>query len=85
MSDPYVYVVFRALKDENPVLGACRSGLCVGRLPVRQDFRYPLLMVSRIWVAVKELKLSYHNVDTWQIIWYLNYGNSSLTATLQSG
>ena len=35
-------------------------------------------------LAVKELKLSYHNMDTYQIIWFLDSGNltiSSLTST----
>ena len=27
------------------------------------------------WVGVKELKLSYHNLDVQYIIWLLNYGS----------
>ena len=34
------------------------------------------------WVAVKEFNLNYHNVDTWQRLWFLHYGSlNSLTAT----
>ena len=27
------------------------------------------------WVAAEELNLNQHIIDTWQIIWYLNYGH----------
>ena len=27
------------------------------------------------WVAVQELNLSYHVMDIWQIIWFLDYGD----------
>ena len=30
---------------------------------------------QNFWVAVKELNLSYKNVDTWQVIWFWDYGN----------
>ena len=35
---------------------------------------------SYCWVAVKELNLSYHSGDIWQIIWFQDY-LSSLGAT----
>ena len=34
-----------------------------------------ILIIGLFWVAVKELNLKYHNMDVYQIVWFLNYGN----------
>ena len=39
------------------------------RGPLRAD------LADKNWVAVKELNLSYHNMDIYQMIWFRNCGN----------
>ena len=38
-------------------------------------------VVPNYWVAVKELNLSYHNIDTHQIIMFLDYGSPEVCAS----
>ena len=35
----------------------------------------PAVVTAICWVAVEELNLSYHNMDIYQIIWFLDHGN----------
>ena len=76
---------------EPPIYGNLRASLVL-TLPARADPHKGLGGSQTIvagcdhlsWIAVKELKLTYHNMDIKQLTWFLDYGNvyiSSLTAT----
>ena len=43
-------------------------------------FDHPIVRISNscallYWVAVKEFKVNYHNMDIKQIVWFLNHGS----------
>ena len=46
-----------------------------GSLKAEIDIDVEVDVDMEIWVAVKELKLNYQNMDIYQVTWFLDYGH----------
>ena len=75
----------RAGRDRPYPPGPPKSGFPLGgsfQEEIDIDVDVDSFQVPKVWVAVKELNSSCHNMDIYQMIWLLDYGNLPQEGTI---